>query len=249
MIVTRTEAQGAALVAALGARGVVAECIPTIELAPPADPRPLDSAIARLDTYDWLVFTSANAVERFFARAAELGPTVSPARARIAAIGPATRDALAARGVEVDVIPGDPVAEGLVDALLANGRLDGARVLVPRAAVGRDVLPDSLRAAGAEVELVEVYRTVVPEASRVRLVRLLDVDATVVVCASSSTVRNFRDLVGGERAARAALVCAGPVTTVTANELGLRVAATVPAYSLDAVVDAVLRVVASERAG
>jgi uroporphyrinogen III methyltransferase/synthase len=241
--VTRAPRQAADLVAALSARGADALSCPTIEIADPADFSPLDAALGALGRYQWVIFTSANGVQRFFDRLAAKGGDVRQlAGARLAAIGAATSAALAARGLRADVVPERAVAESLFSALEAAGPLGGSRVLLARAAVGRDVLPDALRRAGAEVDVVEVYRTVPDAASRDALVALVDAGRLdLVTFTSPSTVANFVGLVGGERATRPAAAVSGPITSEAAREAGLRVAFELPEYDVDALVAAAER--------
>jgi uroporphyrinogen III methyltransferase/synthase len=239
--VTRAAAQAAPLVAALSDRGADALACPTIEITGPADPGALDEALGAPGRYAWAVFTSATGVERFFGRMAATGGDLRDLKGvRLAAIGPATAAALVARGLRVDLVPDEYVAEALFAALEREGPLAGARVLVARAAVARDVLPDALRAAGAEVDVVEAYRTVRPDESRDLLATLLDGGRLDLVSfTSSSTVGNFVDLVGAERARRAPAACIGPVTAETARAAGLDVVAVADRYTVDGLVEAV----------
>ena len=241
--VTRAASQAGPLATALAERGAIAVVCPAVEFAAPADTAPIDAAIARLGEFAWIVFTSANGVERLFARADELGADVRTlARARIAAVGPATARAVAARGLGVDVVPDEHVAEGLVAALAASGPLEGARVLLARAAVGRDVLPRALAEAGALVDVVEAYRTVRCEASRDIVAALVDGGRLdLVTFTSSSTVTHFVALAGLERARAVPAACLGPVTAATAREAGLDVVAEADPYTVDGLVAAIER--------
>jgi uroporphyrinogen III methyltransferase/synthase len=247
IVVTRPRPLGDVLARALRERGARALCVPTIAIADPEDFAPLDRALDEIESYDWVVFTSRNGVERFVERLrARRGAAALPARLHVAAVGPATSAALAARGLAPDVVPDEYVAEGLFAAISASTPLAGARVLLARAAVARDVLPDALRAAGAHVDIAEVYRTDVAEESRPALVELVDGGGIdVAVFTSSSTAASFVELVGRDAARAVRAVCTGPIVARTARELGLEVAAELPAYSLDGVVDAVERFVAA----
>ena len=240
VIITRPERQAQSLAAVLRRRGIEVSICPTIEIDAPASLEPLERAIGRLELYDWIVFTSSNSVERFLGRIS----VDQIAHASIAAIGPATRHALELLGVNVSIEPARPVAEALAEALVSTGKMEGATVLIPRAAVGREVLPETLRAAGATVDVVEVYRTTVPEAHRDRLRTLVKGPKTLVVCTSSSTVSHFVELAGIERASRASLVCTGPIAARTARELGLNVVEELEYYAVHDVLEAIERQVA-----
>ena len=162
IVVTRAREQADALGSRLSALGAGVIALPTIEIRPPADSAPLDRAIAELDTYDWLIFTSANGV-RFFLDRLDAGDNdLRKLRAKICAIGPATRAAVEALHLKVDLMGKEYVAEGLLEAFAAHD-LEGKRVLLPRAAVARDLVPAELARRGARVDVVEAYRTVPPE--------------------------------------------------------------------------------------
>ncbi|MEW6272407.1 MAG: uroporphyrinogen-III C-methyltransferase [Thermodesulfobacteriota bacterium] len=248
VLVTRTREQAGALAALLADAGAdVVEC-PAIALVAPESWEPLERALERLETYDWLVFTSANGVERFFARLDLSGRDVRALHAaRIAAIGPETARALAARHLRADVVPDEFRAEGLLERL-AGDDVRGKRFLLPRAAGARSVLPDSLRAAGAEVDEVTTYRAVTPEESIERLRRILDeAPLDVLTFTSSSTVTSFLGLLdradpgrGRARIAGARVACIGPITGATAAEHGLHVDVVPGKYTVPALVDAIV---------
>ncbi|MBI1792317.1 MAG: uroporphyrinogen-III C-methyltransferase, partial [Acidobacteria bacterium] len=158
IVVTRAHGQAEALSSKLHALGAQVIELPAIEIRPSADYTALDHAIARLAGYDWLVFTSANGVRFFLDRLDRSQFDLRALRGRIAAIGPATRAALERLHLKVDLMGAEYVAESLVEAL-GEHDLKGQRILLARAAVARDLLPVALRARGAEVDLVEAYRT------------------------------------------------------------------------------------------
>lgn len=219
---------------------VVLEC-PTIQIAPPSDYGPLDGALRSLAAYGWIVFTSRNGVAAVIARLAALGMTPEAlGRARLAVIGPGTGEALRGHGLAAALAPEEFRAEALVEAFAGRG-VRGARVLLPRAAAARDVLPDGLRALGAEVDVVAAYRTEpgAPAPEVLEAVRTGAIDA--VTFTSSSTVRYFLQLAGPDarRVLEPALVaCIGPVTAETARDAGLRVGAVASTYTLAGLVDA-----------
>jgi uroporphyrinogen-III synthase len=178
--------------------------IPFIEIRRPRSFKPLDSALTNLGSYDWLILTSVNGVEAMWERMAKRRLTKKSLKhLRVAAIGPATKKALEQRGIEVNVVPKEYVAESVVRSL--RRRVKGKRVLLVRAKVARDVIPRELRLAGAHVDVVEAYETVVPRASGRRLYAALE-DPTrrphVITFTSSSTVRNFVALLDSPAAAQ-----------------------------------------------
>jgi uroporphyrinogen III methyltransferase/synthase len=241
VVVTRPRAQAAALADLLEERGADVISFPTIAIAPPDDPAALDRAVAAAGGFDWIVFTSANGVLAFFDRMAALRRDVRElASVRLAAIGPETAAQLERRLLRATVVPDDYRAEGLLDAL-GTDDVRGRRVLLPRAAGARAVLPDELRRRGATVDEVIAYRAVAPPgvdgAAMAAALQAGDVDALTFT--SSSTVRNFAALVGEPALARLrdggpAVACIGPVTAETARELGLRVDVVPSAYTVPA---------------
>ncbi len=243
IVVTRARAQAAALADKLSARGAVPILLPAIEIAPPPDYARLDEALRHLAGYHWLIFTSVNGVEAFWQRLAAAGRGQADLRGRrVAAIGPATAEALAQRGVYVERVPDEYVAEAVVEAL---GEVDGQWILLPRAEIARPVLAEELRRRGARVDEIAVYRTLAGEPDPAALADLQrGVDA--VTFASASTVRNFLKLLDGQpqaavlkaSLARAAIACIGPITAQAARVLGLTVAVQAEVYTMDGLVEA-----------
>ena len=228
IVVTRAREQAADLARALETQGAEAIVAPVIRIQPCENLAALRTALTGLSAYRWVVFTSQNAVQIVLDRLVAWGlvPRVF-ATTSIAAIGGATADSLRSRGVVPALVPDEFVAEALVEALIeaSGGSLAGARVLIPSAEDVREVLGAGLRAHGAAVESIPVYRTVPvqddfrPLASEI-IARRID----AVTFTSSSTVKSFVNLVGPETAASGRFVSAtiGPVTAGTARELGLR---------------------------
>jgi len=243
VLVTRPRAQAGELAAALEDLGAEVILCPTIEIVPPLDAAAFDRAVVHAADYDWIVFTSVNGVRAFLDRMAALGRDVRElARARLAAIGPETAAALHERLLRPAVVPADYRAEGLLEALGADD-VRGRRVLLPRAAEARTILPETLRERGATVDEVAAYRAVAPEGETVEPVRLALVAHTVdaVTFTSSSTVRNFATLLGVHAltgASRPLVACIGPVTAATARELGVVVDVVPEAYTVAALVHA-----------
>jgi uroporphyrinogen-III synthase len=220
--------------------------IPFIEIRNPRSFKPLDAAIQNLGSYEWLILTSVNGVEAMWARMEKLKRVHPPGSGlKIAAIGPATRKAIEQRGAKVDVVPKEYVAESVVRSLRSKVR--GKRVLLVRAKVARDVIPRELKKAGAHVDVVEAYETVVPEMSRKRLQSALKNERRrpqVVTFTSSSTVKNFVELMGRGKAQRAALKgilmsSIGPVTSATLRDLGLSVDIKAKEFTIPGLVEAI----------
>lgn len=246
IVITRTREQASQLRAALEEYGAEALELPTIALAPPRSWRPLDAAMQQLARYDWVIFTSANGVQNFFARLQRARrDTRALAHARIAAIGPATAAALREKGIEADVVPAEFRAEGLVAALRRES-WRGKRVLLVRAAEARELLPQELRRRGARLDVVPAYRTVLAKTSRHHAQELFaHPRPDLVAFTSSSTARNFSALLGRARARQAlqgvAIAAIGPVTATTVRQLGWRVAITANPYTIPSLVEAIVR--------
>jgi uroporphyrinogen III methyltransferase/synthase len=243
IVVTRAREQASALRTRLEELGAEVIELPSIAI------EPVEFALPELGEYAWLVFTSANGVDAFFDRG--LTPAGLDARAlggiRVAAIGPGTGDALARRGILVDLVPERFVAESLLAAFPDPDEV-GQRVLIARAESARDVLPQGLTDGGYTVAVLGVYRTVPvePDASDLARVRAGEVDA--VTFTSSSTVTNFCDVVGPD-AAPVRVVSIGPVTSQTARERGLAVDAEADPHTIDGLVAAVCAAVGVSAAG
>ncbi|HEX2119719.1 MAG TPA: uroporphyrinogen-III C-methyltransferase [Acidimicrobiales bacterium] len=231
VVVTRARAQASSLVEKLTALGAEAVELPTIEIGDPSDGgQALRAAAARLSSYTWVVFTSTNAVDRLFAHlhdARDFGP------ARVAAVGPGTAAALAARGVVADLQPPSAVAESLVEAFPEGS---GA-VLLPQAAAARPVLAEGLRAKGWEVHVAEAYRTVAARPSDEALAAAAKADA--IAFTSSSTVTSWLDLAGAA-ALPPVVACIGPVTAATAAEHSLPVTVVAEEHTVDGLVAALV---------
>ncbi len=248
VLVTRPAGQASELARLL--RDEAAEPIeaPAIRIVDPEDPAPLTRAARDVGSYAWALFTSKNGVERFFA---ELDRQGLDARAlggaRVVAIGPATARALAVHGVRADRVPEEHRGEEVANAVLeaTGGRLDGTRVLLARAAVARDALPDALREAGALVDVVDAYRSVPPEPDdSARLGELVRGGVDVVTFTASSTVENVASILGRDAAAALSpltVASIGPITSATAEELGIRVDVTATEYTHEGLVRALRR--------
>jgi uroporphyrinogen-III synthase len=259
VLVGRARHQAGALSAELRKRGADVIEIPFIEIRKPKSFKPLDAALRNLDAYDWLILTSVNGVEALWERMKRIRKGQDFRRITglsIAAIGPATKKAIEQRGTEVDVVPKEYVAESVVRSL--KKKVNGKRVLLVRAKVARDVIPQELRKAGAQVDVVEAYETVVPQSSRRRLRAALEKrPPQVVTFTSSSTVRNFMELLSS-RATKKALLAErgrgrprhtgldgilmasiGPVTSATLREFGLPVDIAAKEFTIPGLVQAI----------
>src|SRR4051812_21394316 len=221
ILVTRSARQSAKLSEGVVANGGVPIEVPVLEIAPPESFEPLDEALKHLDRYDWLILTSTNAMRAICERAAHFA--VRPDMAdglKVAAIGRATAEDAAHCGFRVDVVPQSQVAEGLLAAL--GDRLQGKRVLLPRAAVARDLIPDTLRATGALVDVVDAYQNVTPHDApeKLRVALASQIDAATFT--SSSSVTHLAEVA---RAAGMAFpfagvkaISIGPITSATLRE-------------------------------
>jgi uroporphyrinogen III methyltransferase/synthase len=241
VLTTRAKGQADALTSRLKALGADVIEMPTIEIRPAAGYGPLDRALHELSSYDWLIFTSANGVRFFLERLDQSAVDLRALRAKICAIGPATRAAVEALHLKCDLMGREYIAEGLLAAFAAYD-LAGKRVLLPRAAVARDLVPVELTRRGAEVDVVEAYRTVTPEDAGAQAVRIFGAGRRpdCVTFTSSSTVQNFVALAGAEVLEGVKVASIGPVTTATARRLGIQVDAEARTFTIDGLVDAVL---------
>lgn len=248
VLVTRTREQAGVLVKRLSDLG--ADCIevPVIEIHPPESLQALDEAIDAIGHYDWLIFTSVNGVSAFFNRLFVRGKDVRClGHIRTAVIGPATAERLRSFGIASDIVPESFRAESIVDAF-RNRSISGNRILVPRAQEARPVLIDALRQLGAVVADVPVYQTLPSAAGQERIreaLRQKRID--IVTFTSSSTVRNFVDLLPQTEIASlldgVLLASIGPITTQTAQELGLHVSVTAETFTIEGLCSALVETV------
>lgn len=234
IVVTRTREQASLLVKSLRDLGADVLEVPTIEIVDPVDWDPADDAIERLDSFEWLIFSSPNGVDRFLKRVLDrTGDIRALGAARIAAIGPSTGDAVRRHGLKVDLVPDRHVAGGLGAALCALPDIATLRFLVPRPEVARSEAPEMLKSSGAQVEEIVVYRTVKPEGMLPQAVdRLSSGSVDMITFTSSSTARHFAELLDSDllEDTRSHSVAAsiGPTTTTTAREYGFDVVAEAP---------------------
>lgn len=242
VIVTRARAQASALTKKLEAQGARVLEVPAIKIVPPADFAPLDKAIAEIDTYKWLILTSVNGVEYFFNRLQKAGKdSRALCGVKIAAIGSATAEALKGYGITADLVPSAYKAEELADALAEDTKA-GDKLLLARAKVARNVLPERLRALGAQVDVVAAYETVADCQNKEELLEALESgEASVVTFTSSSTVTNLLDVLGDKKDLlnKVALAAIGPVTAETLEKNGLKPAISAAEYTIDGLMTAI----------
>ena len=244
-VVTRTREQASALSSLLSAAGARCLEVPTMEIGPPDDWAPLDAALAKLSQYQWLVFTSANGVAAFIKRLFEQGRDVRALGGlKIAAIGPATAQALGAWGLKADVMPSQFKAEVLLEALSPQVS-PGDKVLLARAQIAREVLPQGLVRLGVEVDVAPVYKArhvtqMPPEAQAA----FKEGKADILTFTSSATVHNFALLVGKERfqalAKNAVVAAIGPITGGTLKEYGITPQIQPQDFTIPALVEAIV---------
>lgn len=254
IVVTRARTQAGELSEVLRGHGAEVLEFPTIEIQPPDDFEALDKAILELDGYDWIVFTSVNGVEAFLGRLRHHGLDLRAVRrgTRISAIGPATADRVENAGLRVDVVPREYRAESLLEEISAHS-LDGKRVLIPRAKVAREILPEKLREAGAIVNVPPAYESIPSSEGKEDLKALMESGAVdCVTFTASSTVENFVSAFGREEAARLAektrIACIGPITADTATSNGLRVDVEADEYTIPGLVRSIVDFFSAEPA-
>ena len=245
VLVTRATGQAGKLTDGLGALGVIPVEVPVLEIRPPESLEALDIALRKLESYDWLILTSANAVCAMVERASLVGVSLSSSTARpaVAAVGSATCQAARDAGMPVRLTPKDYVAESLVGAL--STKAAGARVLLARAAIARDVIPDALRASGATVDVVDAYRNVMPEAAPAQLRAALAGGLDAAAFTSSSSVTHLA------KAARiaevpfplagVAAISIGPITSATLREYNWPPAGEAEPHDVSGLIAAVVR--------
>jgi uroporphyrinogen-III synthase len=218
VLVTRAADQAGKLSDALRAAGLTPVEVPVLELVPPTDFAPLDAALRNFASFDWLILTSANAVRVLADRAQFLGIALADQKIKIAAVGSATASAIEALGLTVSLVPEKYVAEGLLESFKQR-TLTGKKILLVRAAVARDVIPDALRSLGVHVTIAEAYRNQMPASAPAQLAAALAEQITFAAFTSSSSVTHLRDAALAASIpwplANVRAISIGPVTTHT----------------------------------
>ena len=245
IVVTRAREQASGLAARLTELGAEVIQFPTIAIRPLADMSDVDAAVAKLASYDWVIFTSVNGVRFFRERMQAAGLDARAfAACRVAAIGPATADAVKSMGILPDFVPDAYVAESVAEGLKAFG-MDGKKVLLPRAREAREVLPEELRKAGAQVDVLPVYETVPETGNREAVLeRLNQGTLSAVTFGSSSTVDNFFAQIPEamlREHPETALAVIGPVTAGTLGRHGFKPTVQPETYTIPALVEALVR--------
>ena len=247
IVVTRAREQASGFLQELASLG--ADCIqfPTIEIIPPDSWEPMDKAISDLESYQWLLFTSVNGVKYFLQRLHFLKKDVRDLKGiKIGAIGPKTADQWHQLGIKPDLIPDEYRAEAVVESF-KKWDTQGVRILVPRAAKAREILPDQLRKMGAQVDVVDAYKTVSPTDDTTGVRDMLEKGTIdMVTFTSSSTVTNFVNMFGSEKERltdewmkRVKIACIGPITADTAREQGFSVDLMPSDYTIEALTRAI----------
>jgi uroporphyrinogen III methyltransferase/synthase len=258
VLVTRPREQAAELVDLLAAYGAESIEAPMIRMAPPEDPDPLLRAAAHPEAFDWIVFTSANAVDAFMTALLDGERDVRALKGpRICTSGTATADKLGAYGIKVDLVPREFRGDAVAAALLAQSSMVGVRVLLPRADIGREVIAEQLRQAGAEVTEVIAYRTILEDAQRESdpdvYGMLLEGKIDVATFTSPSAIRNFAKIHGADQVAdllaHTVVATIGPVTADAARQVGVTVTIQPRTYTIPALVDAIAAHYAAQASG
>ena len=248
IVVTRAREQASGFLSDLA--GLGAECIefPTIEVVPPENWDAIDHAIKTIDRFNWLLFTSVNGVHYFLKRLEALGKDVRDLKGiNIGTIGPKTAEIWRGLGIKPDLIPGEYRAESVVESFKGLG-VKGTKILLPRAASAREVLPEELQKMGAHVEVVPAYRTVRPDNNTAKVRKMLEHGGIdMVTFTSSSTVNNFVEMFKTDvRELRkwmtaVAVACIGPITADTAQKHGFTVSLTPPEYTIESLTDSIVQ--------
>jgi uroporphyrinogen III methyltransferase/synthase len=246
ILITRAREQSGDFATRLIKLGTEVIEFPTIKIFPPLHWKELDRAIDELKSYDWILFTSANGVHFFWQRLKERARSLHlPPSLKVCAIGPATAKQLKEKGVSVHYIPKEFIAESILEGFKKKV-INGKRILLARAKKARDILPNGLRKMGAEVDVVEAYRTVRPKGGSKKLKKILkDEKIDVITFTSSSTVDHFAELLKKEDLKKLlkgiAIACIGPVTARTVREWGLNVLIQPKQYTIPALTRAIVK--------
>jgi uroporphyrinogen III methyltransferase/synthase len=246
IVVTRARSQASELARRLCELGAEVIEFPTIAIEPPREYAPMDRAIEQLHNYEWLFFTSVNGVEFFFNRLRQRGKNSHALQdLKVVAIGPQTARRLESEGLHACFVPAKYQAEGILEGLNPS-EIHGGRILIPRAAKARELLPETLRQWGAIVDVVEAYQTVLPQNHKLSVNELLEQDRIdLILFTSSSTVVNFAQLLGAQdlapRLEGVIVGCIGPITAQTAIDSGLDVDIISSEFTIPGLVDAIVR--------
>lgn len=240
VVITRPRAQAGGFASLLQAAGARVIHFPTIEIIPPASFADLDRAIEMLESYHWIIFTSANGVRFFFKRLKERGRDIRGLKGiRICAVGPATAALIEARGIKVDLVPKSYLSEGIAAAFQGMD-MSGKKILLPRAELARDVVPEALSGLGAQVAPIVVYRTVSTAGKRAEIAGpIAEGKVDVITFTSPSTVKGFLSIWGEDEPLPKGIriACLGSVTGAAARKAGLRVDIMQEVFTIEALVE------------
>ncbi|MCX7771018.1 MAG: uroporphyrinogen-III C-methyltransferase [Proteobacteria bacterium] len=245
ILVTRTKEQSGKLSSKLKDLGANVLEIPTIEIVPPESWEEVDRSINDIENYDLLILTSVNGVKYFFGRLRELKKDIRILKGiKICAIGPATRDAIEEKGLIVDIMPDEYVAESVIDRLREQG-IAGKKFLLARAKVARDVIPESIKSLGGHIDVVTVYETIKPESSKNALREAFERDIVdIITFTSSSTVNNFFNLLGDIKLSKKVKFASiGPVTSKTLRDYGIEPSCEAKVYNIEGLINAIIDMV------
>lgn len=240
VIVTRSRQQSGELAQLLAQLGAEPLELPVIELAPMDDYAALDASLGQLAEYGWVIFTSTNAVAFFMERLREKGLDSRAIRGRVCAIGLATSEALGEHGIRADLVPADATSEGVADVFSGEG-LAGVRVLLPRAAAAREVIPAALTAQGARVDVVDTYQNRIPRDAESCIREYLTIGrrADWITFTSGSTVKNWLALAGRDSLEGVKIASIGPATSDVARRHGLRVDAEAQPHTVEGLAEVI----------
>ncbi|HQM44063.1 MAG TPA: uroporphyrinogen-III C-methyltransferase, partial [Smithellaceae bacterium] len=243
VVITRPERQADDLARLLLEQGANPISFPTIAIEPPDDWGELDKALKQLESYHWLIFTSANGVRFFFERLRQKEKDIRDLKGiKICCIGPATARQIEGKDIKVDLVPDEFIAEGILKSFSALN-VRGKKILLPRAAQARDILLEGLKNQGAEVDVVTVYRTINSGRKKEEFMALLDThEVDIITFTSSSTVTNFVEIMGKDFVLppQVRVACIGPVTTATAKKAGFQVDIEQKEYTMSGLVQSLI---------
>jgi len=243
VVITRPERQADDLARLLLEQGANPISFPTIAIEPPYDWSDLEKALEQLESYHWLIFTSANGVHFFFERLRQKGKDIRDLKGiKICCIGPATARQIEEKDIKVDLVPEEFIAEGILQSFSALD-LQGKNILIPRAAKARDILPEGLRKMGATVDVVTAYQTVNSGRKKEELKELLEAGAVdIITFTSSSTVTNFAEIMGKDFVLppQVRVACIGPVTAATARKAGFQIDIEQKEYTMQGLVQSLI---------
>jgi uroporphyrinogen III methyltransferase/synthase len=245
VVVTRSRDQASVFAELLINAGATAIEFPTIDVVPPSNWSELDHALSTIETYDWIIFTSANAIRFFMERLRDLNKDLRILKGvNLCVVGPKTGEALESFGLKADLMPAEFKAEGVV-AALGGVKVKGRKFLIPRAKVAREVIPDKLKEQGALVTVATAYENVRPQADLERVIKLFEEKKiSAVTFTSSSTVHNFVEILGQKEYKNfmkgVTVACIGPVTAKTAEEYGMKTDIMPREYTIPALVNEIV---------